>query len=81
MAPLQASGVLLWHDDIDEDCMALWRGRGLTIVAWTVNEDADKKRLAELGCPFMSDYIAGGAMVQGASLLAAKTAEESKTTQ
>ena len=55
----QASGVLLWHSDIDEEALMLWRDRGLAIVAWTVNDAADQRRLAELGCPFMSDRVVG----------------------
>ena len=52
---LQASGVLLWHADIDAESVALWRSRGLEIVAWTVNDEADKERMRQLGVSFMSD--------------------------
>lgn len=58
---LKACGVLLWKDDVDEEAVALWVGRGLRVVAWTVNSAADKDRLAALGVAYMTDNLLGEA--------------------
>lgn len=49
--------MLLWKDDIDEDVVNLWKGRGLKVIAWTVNSIAEKERLSLLGVPSMTDVL------------------------
>lgn len=49
--------MLLWKDDISETVVELWRERGLKVIAWTVNSNADKERLARLGVPCMTDSL------------------------
>lgn len=54
---LQACGILLWKNDINEKVVEMWKERGLKVIAWTVNNQADKERLASLGVPCMTDVL------------------------